>query len=83
MQYRVISQAGPGGALAQSLPASAANVGIAFGSFADRHTRDAECALRRLATLRLRAAATPAALELATPARYSSGPDPGRRRCRD
>ncbi len=34
VQYRVISLAGPGGALAQSLPASAANVGIAFGSFA-------------------------------------------------
>jgi DHA1 family inner membrane transport protein len=34
LQYRVTSLAGPGGALAQSLPASAANVGIAFGSFA-------------------------------------------------
>jgi MFS transporter, DHA1 family, inner membrane transport protein len=34
LQYRVISLAGPGGALAQSLPASAANVGIAFGSLA-------------------------------------------------
>jgi MFS transporter, DHA1 family, inner membrane transport protein len=34
LQYRVISLAGPGGALAQALPASAANVGIAFGSFA-------------------------------------------------
>jgi DHA1 family inner membrane transport protein len=34
LQYRVISLAGPGGALAQSLPASAINVGIAFGSFA-------------------------------------------------
>jgi MFS transporter, DHA1 family, inner membrane transport protein len=34
MQYRVVSLAGPGGAFAQSLPASAANVGIAFGSFA-------------------------------------------------
>ncbi len=34
LQYRVISLAGPGGALAQSLPASAANVGIAFGSVA-------------------------------------------------
>ncbi|SMD25345.1 MFS transporter [Kibdelosporangium aridum] len=34
LQYRVISLAGPGGALAQSLPASAANVGIAVGSFA-------------------------------------------------
>jgi DHA1 family inner membrane transport protein len=33
LQYRVISLAGPGGALAQSLPASAANIGIAFGSF--------------------------------------------------
>jgi DHA1 family inner membrane transport protein len=33
LQYRVTSLAGPGGALAQSLPASAANVGIAFGSF--------------------------------------------------
>jgi len=32
MQYRVVSLAGPGGAFAQSLPASAANVGIAFGS---------------------------------------------------
>lgn len=32
MQYRVISLAGPGGTLAQSLPASAANVGIALGS---------------------------------------------------
>ncbi len=30
----MISLAGPGGAFAQSLPASAANVGIAFGSFA-------------------------------------------------
>jgi DHA1 family inner membrane transport protein len=34
MQYRVVTLAGPGGALAQSLPASAANVGIAAGSFA-------------------------------------------------
>jgi DHA1 family inner membrane transport protein len=34
LQYRVGSLAGPGGALAQSLPASAVNVGIAFGSFA-------------------------------------------------
>lgn len=34
LQYRVISLAGPGGALAQSLPASAVNLGIAFGSFA-------------------------------------------------
>ncbi len=33
LQYRVVSLAGPGGAFAQSLPASAANVGIAFGSF--------------------------------------------------
>jgi MFS transporter, DHA1 family, inner membrane transport protein len=34
LQYRVVSLAGPGGELAQSLPASAVNVGIAFGSFA-------------------------------------------------
>lgn len=34
LQVRVISLAGPGGQLAQSLPASAANVGIAFGAFA-------------------------------------------------
>lgn len=34
LQYRVMSLAGPGGALAQSLPASAVNVGIAFGSTA-------------------------------------------------
>lgn len=34
IQYRVVSMAGPGGQLAQSLPASAINVGIAFGSFA-------------------------------------------------
>lgn len=34
LQYRVVSLAGPGGALAQSLPASAINVGIAFGSAA-------------------------------------------------
>jgi MFS transporter, DHA1 family, inner membrane transport protein len=34
LQYRVVELAGPGGALAQSLPASAANVGIALGSFA-------------------------------------------------
>jgi DHA1 family inner membrane transport protein len=34
LQYRVVSLAGPGGALAQSLPASAANVGIAAGSYA-------------------------------------------------
>jgi DHA1 family inner membrane transport protein len=33
MQYRVTELAGPGGAFAQSLPASAANVGIAVGSF--------------------------------------------------
>jgi DHA1 family inner membrane transport protein len=32
LQYRVVSLAGPGGALAQSLPASAANIGIAAGS---------------------------------------------------
>ena len=34
LQYRVVSLAGPGGPLAQSLPASAANVGVAFGSIA-------------------------------------------------
>jgi DHA1 family inner membrane transport protein len=34
MQYRVVSLAGPGGPFAQSLPASAANVGIALGSLA-------------------------------------------------
>ncbi|AUH44496.1 MFS transporter [Streptomyces sp. CMB-StM0423] len=34
LQYRVVSLAGPGGGLAQSLPASAINTGIAFGSFA-------------------------------------------------
>jgi DHA1 family inner membrane transport protein len=34
LQYRVVSLAGPGGSLASSLPASAANVGIAFGSAA-------------------------------------------------
>ncbi|MEJ2853121.1 MULTISPECIES: MFS transporter [unclassified Saccharothrix] len=42
LQVRVISLAGPGGQLAQSLPVSAANVGIAFGAFIggqalDRH----------------------------------------------
>jgi DHA1 family inner membrane transport protein len=34
LQYRVVSLAGPGGPLAQSLPASAANVGVALGSIA-------------------------------------------------
>ena len=34
LQHRVVILAGPGGALAQSLPSSAANLGIAFGSFA-------------------------------------------------
>jgi MFS transporter, DHA1 family, inner membrane transport protein len=34
MQYRVVSLAGPGGQLASSLPASAANVGIALGAYA-------------------------------------------------
>jgi DHA1 family inner membrane transport protein len=34
MQYRVVSLAGPGGPFAQSLPASAANVGVALGSLA-------------------------------------------------
>jgi DHA1 family inner membrane transport protein len=34
LQYRVVALAGPGGELAQSLPASAINLGIAFGSFA-------------------------------------------------
>jgi DHA1 family inner membrane transport protein len=34
LQYRVVTLAGPGGDLAQSLPASAINLGIAFGSFA-------------------------------------------------
>ena len=34
LQYRVVALAGPGGELAQSLPASAVNLGIAFGSFA-------------------------------------------------
>jgi MFS transporter, DHA1 family, inner membrane transport protein len=34
LQYRVVSLAGPGGSLAQSLPASAANVGVALGSIA-------------------------------------------------
>ncbi len=34
LQHRVVSLAGPGAPLASSLPASAVNVGIAFGSFA-------------------------------------------------
>jgi DHA1 family inner membrane transport protein len=34
LQYRVVSLAGPGGPLASSLPASAINLGIAFGSAA-------------------------------------------------
>ncbi|MEJ3657959.1 MFS transporter [Actinomycetes bacterium KLBMP 9759] len=34
LQYRVVSLAGPGRQLASALPASAINVGIAFGSFA-------------------------------------------------
>lgn len=34
LQYRVVDLAGPGSQLAQSLPASAINLGIAFGSFA-------------------------------------------------
>ncbi|MFE3450285.1 MFS transporter [Nonomuraea sp. NPDC059194] len=34
LQFRVVSLAGPGGALASSLPGSAVNVGIAFGSVA-------------------------------------------------
>lgn len=34
LQYRVVNLAGPGGGLAQSLPASAINTGIAFGAFA-------------------------------------------------
>ncbi|MBG6138745.1 MFS transporter [Longispora fulva] len=34
LQVRVITLAGPGGQLAQSLPVSAANIGIAFGAFA-------------------------------------------------
>lgn len=34
LQHRVVSLAGPGGPLAQALPASAINVGIAFGSAA-------------------------------------------------
>lgn len=33
LQVRVIRLAGPGGQLAQSLPVSAANIGIAFGAF--------------------------------------------------
>lgn len=46
LQVRVISLAGPGGQLAQSLPVSAANVGIAFGAFAggiaiDNHSASA------------------------------------------
>jgi DHA1 family inner membrane transport protein len=34
LQYRVVTLAGPGAELAQSLPASAINLGVAFGSFA-------------------------------------------------
>lgn len=34
LQYRVVELAGPGGQLAQALPASAANLGIAIGSVA-------------------------------------------------
>jgi len=34
LQHRVVTLAGPGGPLAQSLPASAVNLGVAFGSFA-------------------------------------------------
>lgn len=41
IQLRVVRLAGPGGALASSLPASAANAGIAFGSVAGGITIDA------------------------------------------
>lgn len=34
LQYRIVGLAGPGGQLAQSLPASAINIGIALGSLA-------------------------------------------------
>ena len=34
LQYRVVALAGPGASLAQALPASAINLGIAFGSYA-------------------------------------------------
>lgn len=40
MQFRVVSLAGPGGALASSLPASAANAGIAVGSIVGGVTID-------------------------------------------
>jgi MFS transporter, DHA1 family, inner membrane transport protein len=40
MQFRVVSLAGPGGALASSLPASAANAGVALGSVAGGVTID-------------------------------------------
>lgn len=40
IQFRVVDLAGPGGALAASLPASAANAGLAFGSVAGGVTMD-------------------------------------------
>lgn len=46
LQVRVIALAGPGGQLAQSLPVSAANIGIAFGAYCggiaiDKHSAPA------------------------------------------
>ena len=80
LQYRVVELAGPGGQLAQSLPASAANLGIAVGSVAGglaigAYTASAATVTALvIAVLAIAAAAATSFLE--PPVAELSGPEP-------
>jgi DHA1 family inner membrane transport protein len=79
LQYRVVTLAGPGAALAQSLPASAANVGIAAGSLAGGMALGAFTATAAVVTaLVIAAAAIPLAwaTSFLKPPAVDNGPEP-------
>ena len=80
LQYRVVELAGPGGQLAQCLPASAANLGIAVGSGAGGLAIGAYTASAAAVTglvIAVLAIATAAATSfLEPPAAELSGPEP-------
>ncbi|KQV11387.1 MULTISPECIES: MFS transporter [unclassified Kitasatospora] len=87
LQVRVISLAGPGGQLAQSLPVSAANVGIAFGAFAGGVAIDGRSASATVVTALVFSVVTiavawgtsflkPPVVEESSPAAVQSVPEP-------
>ena len=87
LQVRVITLAGPGGELAQSLPVSAANVGIAFGAFAggiaiDNYSASATviagliCAVVTIAVAWGTSFLKPPVVEGSSPATAQAAPEP-------